>query len=122
MGVANELAGHFLRKAPSLNSCATANADVCPVLDIVTAINLCRLTELRTEIDLRQLSTFELLGLSCADKRPGNRNKGTIAEADTCSEQAANSWDKEETIAHDDHSSLWTTGTAETLLLKVIAT
>lgn len=121
MRVANELAGHFFRKASSLNSCATANADVCPVLYIVTATNLCRLAEFRTKIDLRQLTTFVLLGLSCADKRPGNGNKGAISEADACGEQAANSRDKKKAIAHD-HSSLWPAGTPETLLLKIIAT
>lgn len=45
MGVANELTGHFLRKASSLHSCATANADVCPLLYAAVAINLCRLAE-----------------------------------------------------------------------------
>lgn len=101
MRVANELAGHFLRKASSLNSRAAANADVCPVLHIVTVTNLCRLAKLRTKVDLRQLSTFVLLGLRCANKRPGYRNEGAILEADACGKQAANSRDKKKGIAHD---------------------
>ena len=121
MGVTNKLACHFLRKAFSLNSCAKANADVCPLFYIVTENNIYRLAELRTKFDLRQLSSFVLLRLCCAEKRPGYRKKGAISEADACGEQAANTRDKKKASTHD-HSSLWPAGTPETLLLKIMAT